>query len=531
MTAANEKAGKNRKILICLCLIFLAGFLAYLNSFANDFVWDDKFLIGKNEHIKSFADIPKIFSEDLFYMLEAPTGYYRPIQSLTYMFDYFLWGNAPFGYHLTNFLLQFLNSILVFYLILLVTKDEWKSCFVAAVFLVHPAFIPIVSYVSGRADLLGFFFSLLSIAGAIKYLEGAKAFTLLLVPFGYILAILSKEYYIFSPLLVVFYIFAFGPGPRIDGKFKLSLFSCLFIAIIYSLIRSASFNYNVMGGMANISFFDRLAVFPYIISNYVIVALFPVSLHMEKKLIYTSLFEFRFIAAYIVPLVIIYMLYHFRKTGQKDKLFFLGWFAVCILPLSNLFIPLKVFSADHWVYMASIGLFAFLTLEFGRIKRFFGSFVKSSILISIVIIVVLICVTAWQNRYWKNDEIFFSRLLKTSPHFSRVLLNAGNMYEEKGEHEKALDMYTRAIQEAKEPSQYYFARGTLYMKMRDMDKARDDMEKAVEMAPSVAMYHNNLGGIYAELGMVDKARVEWEAALKIDPDDKLARENLMLLGQ
>lgn len=62
----------------------------------------------------------------------------------------------------------------------LVLGERWRSLFVAAVFCVHPAFVPIVGYISGRADLLGICFALLAIVCVIRYAVTGRSVAALL---------------------------------------------------------------------------------------------------------------------------------------------------------------------------------------------------------------------------------------------------------------------------------------------------------------------------------------------------------------
>jgi len=68
-------------------LIFILGIIVYFNSLWVNFTWDDLGLILNNAQLKSFSNIFKNFSSGLFYS----KVFYRPIQTLTYMLDFFLY--------------------------------------------------------------------------------------------------------------------------------------------------------------------------------------------------------------------------------------------------------------------------------------------------------------------------------------------------------------------------------------------------------------------------------------------------------
>lgn len=524
-----------KKAAAVLILIIL-GIITYANSLSGDFVWDDKMLIQGNEHIKSFAYIPQVFKEDLFHMGSSPTGYYRPLQVVSYMCDHVLWGMEPFGYHLSSLVLQIADSILVFFLCALIIGSIYPSFFVAAIFLVHPAFVPVAGYAAGRADLLAMFFTMLSVYFTIKYLAaGRGVIGLIAALFFYVLAILSKEYYLIAPGFILLYMFSFNEKTKPDNISKIHVAGLMSIGIIYLAIRATILNFHQsMGVIAEQPFLSRLAIFPYIFAKYILTLIFPVGLGMEKKLVYSSFGEARFVLSYIVPIAVAWALYYLYKKGDRKKFFFLGWFVVGILPLTNLVVPLKAFMADHWTYLASFGAFGFLVLSVVDICNMApGNTMPRNLkmLTGAAVVAILASMTIIENGYWKNEETFFRRTLLTSPKSGRAHYNMGKVWEEKGDTEKAIGSYTAAIKESDPPPGYMFdARGMAYRKIGDLQNALKDCRSAVKTEPSNSMYHLNLGGIYGELGMTEKAIAEWKEALKLDPDNELAKKNIEILG-
>ena len=109
---------KNKVIFgFSLFLVFIITFLAYSNAIKNDFIWDDEYLILNNSQIKSFSHIKNIFKIYIGYGSGNINNFYRPLQELSNMADYFLWGKDPAGFHLTNIVLHSLNASLLLILI------------------------------------------------------------------------------------------------------------------------------------------------------------------------------------------------------------------------------------------------------------------------------------------------------------------------------------------------------------------------------------------------------------------------------
>ncbi len=77
----------------------LGTFVAYWPAMRNSFVWDDTALVLRDPLIRSWRLTPDAFREFLFLDATA-SDFYRPLQRLTFMADYALWGiarpdNAP----------------------------------------------------------------------------------------------------------------------------------------------------------------------------------------------------------------------------------------------------------------------------------------------------------------------------------------------------------------------------------------------------------------------------------------------------
>jgi tetratricopeptide (TPR) repeat protein len=182
--------------------------------------------------------------------------------------------------------------------------------------------------------------------------------------------------------------------------------------------------------------------------------------------------------------------------------------------------------------MASIGLIALVVDMLNDLLSSFRGGGKLKIALAVFFIAFFAALTFNENRYWKNNDVFFAHTYEKSPHHSRAIFNMAMVYEGKHDYDKALEFYSNAITESSGTEAYIFnGRAMLYVKMRDFDKAKLDSETAVRLSPTTAVYHNNLGGIYASLGMVDKAYIEFCEAIKLDPENDLAKKNLVLIGK
>jgi len=115
-------------------VLVIAGFFVYFNALANQFVWDDEEQVVKNAVIRDWNNFPLIFTSSTFYGGGAGLsgGFYRPLVTLSYFWNYSYWGLNPSGYHLMQLLFHCANAFLVFYLLKIIfEKNNVKNRFAA----------------------------------------------------------------------------------------------------------------------------------------------------------------------------------------------------------------------------------------------------------------------------------------------------------------------------------------------------------------------------------------------------------------
>src|SRR5437764_9911671 len=159
-------------------LLAVAAIAVHAPALQGQRIWDDQYLSHDNPFIKSPLLILETFRHHLF--LDSFSSHYRPVQNISFIFDYYFWNTDEFGFHLTNTLLHAGAGVLLYLLIRhllssflfpsfsLVARQRagrrvpWvanAAFLVALLWVVHPVHSAAVDYISGRADSLAFFFA------------------------------------------------------------------------------------------------------------------------------------------------------------------------------------------------------------------------------------------------------------------------------------------------------------------------------------------------------------------------------------
>jgi hypothetical protein len=157
----NERSESNKYLWVGAIFVLALTFAAHFRALQGQFVdWDDTIHITRNVAIRGLS------LDNLRLMFAHPIAkLYCPLTWLSFAFDYQIWGQAPFGYHLTNLLLHLANTLLVLVLVRKVLRDRFQyataaALLTAAIFGVHPLGVESVAWATERKDVLFAFFYL-----------------------------------------------------------------------------------------------------------------------------------------------------------------------------------------------------------------------------------------------------------------------------------------------------------------------------------------------------------------------------------
>ena len=540
-----------KTIFLSVFLIIILGFSVYANTLNNKFVWDDDVLVVDNPYIKEWAKVKNIFTEDVGAGSGREYYFYRPLPMMTYLIDYSLWELNPKGYHLTNIAWHIMAALALYWLIILLFRDNFLSLVTSAFFVVHPLHTEVVTYISGRSDALSLFFVLMSFIFYIKRLRqpGAK-FTIGMI-LCYTAAVFSRENSLILPVLLLLYHYTFKEKVKLKGFLSILGVAGIYITLRLTLLKGILSEIPDMGPAL-----QRLPGIFVAMTNYIRLLFLPFDLHMEYGQRLFSPLDPKVFMGMAIILSVTYVLRRYRC--HKTIIFSVLWFFVSILPVSNIY-PLNAYMAEHWLYLPSIGFF--LILAEG--SRFFyqRKRTRSAVLVCMISLFTLYSYqTVQQNTFWKEPVSFYKRTLRYAPNSYKTNHNLGLIYFDMGKHEEAIALYQKAI-ETKPNSKIvhnhlgiaysaiddkeaaiasfktamgldlkfaptYYNLGNAYSSIGEKEKAISMFKMAIKFRPEYTEAYNNLGAAYADTGKNEAAIFAYEKALALNPDDADAYNNL-----
>jgi len=244
---SGTRAGAGHKMLLVffIVLIMLVSGLSYGPMLSQFFTGTDTITLIETGRINDHRDLFRILMNPLMHgspFVEV-ARFYRPISTMTYSFDYWLWGLDPFGFHLTNLFLHCSAVLLIVWLVLSVAPHRTLTAgFSAITFALHPILVETVPSLDRRHDILAAIFILLCIIFLARSMVSQrwKNICLFLSVMCQIGAMASKETAFFVPALSVVFVWLFIRDTHASGRMKGALryvFPHLLSAFVYFVWR------------------------------------------------------------------------------------------------------------------------------------------------------------------------------------------------------------------------------------------------------------------------------------------------------
>ncbi|HET9401019.1 MAG TPA: hypothetical protein VFO34_08715 [Candidatus Acidoferrales bacterium] len=411
--------------LVALCAVTL---VTYGNSFRGGFVFDNRPLILEDPrvHEATSGNIAATFEHTYNWPL-AEHGLYRPITTLTYLFNYAILGNRdrPAGYHCFNFLLHLTNVFLVYFLIVAISSREAIAGFAAAIWAVHPAGTEAVTNIIGRSDLLA---AAAVLGGLLLYIRSTRSAgwrrMMWLIGLGLITfaGMFSKESAI--AIVAVIPLYQLNWWERKRG-FRDALYGMLAIApgiaamlvqrsMVLANSTAPEFHY-LDNPLRGASFLAGRLTAVKILWKYVWMFLWPARLSSNYSFNQIPVSKAdvpgSMLAVGMMGLIAVWVI---LRKKIPAPFFFAGFAFVCILPAANLFFLTGTIMAERLRYLPSVGLAAIFSVTlFWIAERSKSRWIAPAILCAIIL--PLGVRTRARNRDWRDDMSFWAAAVKSSP--------------------------------------------------------------------------------------------------------------------
>ncbi len=498
-------------------LVAAITFVAYANALGGAFLWDDRFLVVDDPAIKRWDALPRLFVSDLF-PAGVASGYYRPLQALSYALDYRLWGLAPLGFHLTNVVLHAAAAALLYLVAARVLASASAALVAAALFAVHPLHVEAVTYVAGRSDPLAAVFELLAMLGFLR--GGRRDGVLALVAFA--AALLAREAALVLPVLF-FVVDRVPPGrPRrpVTAYLPYAVVGGLYLALRTEVVGAST----ASAATSVVPLGLRLLTMAEVVVGYLGLVLVPHGLHMERAVApVASPLDPTALAAVAGVVALAVVAWRLRHRAWPVTLG-VAWFFAALLPVANV-VPLATFMAEHWLYVPLMGLA--LAVGWSVVALPPVAWRRAIQVVAALAVTALGTLTVRRNFDWRDGRTLYESLLPLAPGSVRV--NLAEAYQEAGEAERARAVYedlVRARPDERDTADALNNLGNIDRTAGRLDAALTEFERALALEPEHVAALNGRALVLQRLGRIDEAERQLLAALAIAPDSATTHSNL-----
>ena len=542
-----------------VCLIFIAGIglLIYSNTFHVPFQFDDKSYIFDNPVIKN---IQYFFNPSL--AKKYDTSYYthafyfdsfknRFIGNLTFAINYKINGNNTTGYHAINISIHIINAILVYFLLSISFKTPIlkMSSFgenanlialsASLLFISHPIQTQAVTYITQRFASMATLFYLVTLITYIKcrisrtYVQRFLLFTLSFI--SAICAMKSKEIAFTLPLVMTLYEFTFFKEKLSNRLLYLMPFLLTMLIIPLSLVDIDKPAGHLLEAVERATRAEStMSRWTYLFTElrvsvtYLRLLLLPINQNLDYDYpIYSSFLNPDvYLSFFLLVSVFVIAAYCFadsrnRRHELRVIAFGIFWFFITFSVESS-FIPTQDVIFEHRVYLPSIGFFISIAIAlFSASKKLAIKWpIAEKILLPMLILLLTLfsAATYARNGTWRNELTLWEDVTEKSPNKARGFNELGRVYYQKGNLDKAEELYERALKIDPGYQDAHNNLGLVYMKdLNLMDQAVGHFEAILRTNSQHVEAHFNLGLIYLERGLLISARREFETVLQINP--------------
>ena len=518
--------------------VVVAGVVAYYNSFAGTFVFDDHAHIHASSRIKELWPIWPLL------------GGRRPTVDITLAVNYAAGRFDVWGYHLVNLLIHLSVALLLLAVIrrtlilaplrLRYNKSStWLATIVALLWVVHPLNTQTVTYIIQRGESLMALFYLMTLYFVIRGATARSGLVWLIAAVAACaMGMASKAVMMTAPVAVLLYdrsflTGSFGAAWKRRWMLYCGLFGTIGVLFACGVLQgvldptphSTSVGLGFRGATPLQYGLTELGVLPY----YLRLALWPNPLCFDYAWPFAQTFwEVAPFAAIVVGLLglTIWAMVRHPRIG-----FICAWFFLILAPTSSI-MPIRDALVEHRMYLPLAAVIVLIVLtghEIFRLADRVDSRRKRGLPWAAAFIVAatvagLIVLTARRNTVYASTETLWRDVTSKRPQNARGFLNLGNSTNNMPSAVRALET---AIAIDPDYADAYFNLGQAYRNLGRLEDAAAAYRRTAELdADLAASAELNLGLVLGKLGRPDEAAGAYRRCLEVDPANYKAHFNL-----
>lgn len=548
---------------VVLCILLAVGTIAlYWPVLGHSFIinYDDEDYVTANAHVQSGLS----WNTVKWAFTSTFASNWHPLTWLSHALDCQLFGLDPWGHHLDNLLLHAASVVLLFLLLVWMTKRIGPSAFAAALYAVHPLNVETVSWVAERKNVLSNFFLFATIAAYVWYARRPGWRRYLLVVALFAAGLMAKPMVITLPfvlLLLDYWPLNRAAGLTTAAETPQRRVSALLLEKLPLLALSAASAWITLKAQRPaVRTLDEFPLAVRVANSIVAYSLYlwkmvwPVHLSVFYPHVAGLLPLWRVVLSAVFLLAVTALVVIYRRKGYLPVGWF--WFLGTLVPVIGLVQVGNAAMADRYAYLPLIGIFMLIAWGLDDLARTREVPAKWRGIAAVCVVAILGILSFKQMSYWQTDYTLWAHAVRANEqnalaraYLADALANpnvpiteleltsfeAGpsRLAEAHRQHEEALKIYRTLAQQQTRTYQPHvamalFDMGDVDRNQNHLDEARQHYEEALTIYRPLAQQNpdlylllvtnilNNLGFLDERQNLPEQQRRHYEEALQLD---------------
>ena len=501
-------------------LLLIATLFAYWQALTGDFLWDDAGHVT-NPSLQSWSGLGRIWFE------LGVTQQYYPLLHSVFWLEHQLWGDATLGYHLINVLWHATAACL--FVALLRRLAVPGALLAGLIFALHPVAVESVAWISEQKNTLSTVFYLAAALGWLRFTDDRRPARYVIATLWFVAALLTKT--VTATLPAALLVIAWWRSGRLAWRGDVApLLPWLGVGTAAGI--GTAWLEAVQIGASGVDFslgwLERGLLAGRVVWFYLGKLLWPADLTffyprwtIDSAVAWQWLYPLATLAALAAG-----MWWCRRERSPLTAALLFGGTLLPVLGFVNVYPFVFSYVADHFQYLASLGMIAFLSavivrgFERLRAPRWSGPAAAAGLL------VVLSVLTWRQSEMYRDVFSLYETTLARNPSSWVAHLNLGTALTDASRPLEGLPHLQRALELKPDHPETLNSLADVLNRIGRSNEGLPLLDRALRLQPRFAAAHNTRGATLMALRRNDEGIAAFKRALEINPSLVPARVNL-----
>jgi protein O-mannosyl-transferase len=535
-----------------LALILLATILIYLPSIQGRFLWDDDANVTQPD-LQSPHGLYRIWFEF------GATQQYYPLLHTAFWVEHQLWGDHPTGYHIISLFWHLISVVLVY--AILNRLEIPGAVFGAALFAVHPVMVESVAWITEQKNTLSTVFYLSSMLAYLIFDErrqraaalnpspsrvehskgrarGAPAPIVsakqgrwyLAALLLFVLAILAKSAVVTLPAALL--VIAWWQRGEISWRRDVLPLLPFFLAAALMGIATCYVEWKHVGASGaefELSRWQRLLLAGRAVWFYLYKLFWPANLifiYPRWVANPSEWWQWIYPIAAMAMTAALWAIRNWSRAPLAAWLFFCGTL-LPMLPFLNQYVFLYTFVCDHFLYVASLGIFALVAGTAGALLHRLPKTPRVLSTAICIAAVALLVVQSWsQSHVYENSSSLFETTIDRNPKCWMAYNNYGVFLSQNNNFKRALECFQKSLEINPNNPHAHANLGSALAEQGNLEEAIKQFRKSISISPGFLASYESLGRVLTKAGRFSDAVDCFETELSLEPRNANAMNNL-----